>query len=33
MNPGAIVMLVFGATVLYGGIGVCLSIALKKGKE
>jgi len=29
MNLGAWVMLVFGCVVLYGGLGVCLWIALR----
>ncbi|MGM0369775.1 MAG: MetS family NSS transporter small subunit [Bacillota bacterium] len=29
MTMGAIIMLVFGSVVLFGGLGVCLRIALK----
>jgi hypothetical protein len=29
MTMGAIIMLVFGSVVLFGGLGVCLLIALK----
>ncbi|MFO7820145.1 MAG: MetS family NSS transporter small subunit [Halanaerobacter sp.] len=29
MTMGAIVMLVFGIVVLFGGLSICLSIALK----
>ena len=29
MNPAAWVVLVFGCAVLYGGLGVCLSIAFR----
>ncbi|MCK4259942.1 MAG: MetS family NSS transporter small subunit [Halanaerobiales bacterium] len=29
MNPSAIAMLIFGCTVLYGGLAVCLYKAMK----
>lgn len=33
MNLSAILMMLFGLGVLWGGFGICVSIALKKGKE
>ncbi len=30
MTGGAIVMALFGAVVLWGGVAVCMSIAMKK---
>jgi hypothetical protein len=32
MSLGAIIMLVFGATLLWGGLAVTIGIALKKSK-
>jgi len=32
MEWSAWVMLVFGAVVLYGGLGICLAIAIKKSR-
>ena len=33
LNASAIVMLIFGSVVLYGGIAVCLRIAMRKKPE
>lgn len=33
MNTSAVIMLIFGAVFLYGGLGVCFSIANKAGKK
>ena len=30
MTTGAILMLIFGATTLFGGLAICLNIAMKK---
>ncbi|WP_143555743.1 MetS family NSS transporter small subunit [Selenihalanaerobacter shriftii] len=30
MSTGALMMLIFGSIILYGGLGVCLKIAMKK---
>ncbi|WP_127016691.1 MetS family NSS transporter small subunit [Anoxybacter fermentans] len=32
MNPGAIAMLIFGCSVLYGGLAFCLYKAMSKRK-
>ncbi|MBI9079331.1 MAG: MetS family NSS transporter small subunit [Pseudodesulfovibrio sp.] len=32
METGAIIMMVFGLTLTWGGAAVCLCIAIKKGK-
>ncbi|MGB9839819.1 MetS family NSS transporter small subunit [Thermovenabulum sp.] len=32
MEPGAIAMLVFGVTLLYGGLALFISIALRKSR-
>jgi hypothetical protein len=32
MSGGAIAMLIFGCVVLYGGLAVCMGIAIKKQK-
>ncbi|SDC89026.1 MULTISPECIES: MetS family NSS transporter small subunit [unclassified Candidatus Frackibacter] len=29
MSLGAILMLIFGSVILYGGLGICLRIAMK----
>lgn len=33
MEPGAIAMLIFGVTLLYGGLALFISIALRKVKR
>ena len=33
MNTGAIMMFAFGATLLWGGLAVSLTIAVRKSKE
>jgi hypothetical protein len=33
MNTSAIVMLIFGAVFLYGGLAVCFTIANRAGKK
>lgn len=33
MNTSAIIMLIFGCVVLYGGLAVCLKIASKSVKK
>ncbi|TCT19090.1 hypothetical protein EDD68_11937 [Melghiribacillus thermohalophilus] len=33
MTGGAIGMMIFGFVFLWGGFGICVSIAMKKGRE
>lgn len=33
MNGSAVIMMLFGLVVLWGGFGFCVSIAQKKGNE
>ncbi|GBF10259.1 MetS family NSS transporter small subunit [Tepidibacillus infernus] len=33
MSTGAIFMFIFGATLLWGGLGVALSVAISKSKK
>ncbi|TYP56156.1 MetS family NSS transporter small subunit [Thermosediminibacter litoriperuensis] len=33
MEPGAVAMLIFGVVLLYGGLAMFISIALKKSKN
>lgn len=33
MNTSAIIMMVLGLGILWGGFAICVSIAIKKGKE
>jgi hypothetical protein len=33
MTIGAIIMLVFGAVLLWGGLGLTIAIAIKKNKD
>lgn len=32
LSTGAVIMLIVGVAVLYGGLAICLTIAIKKGK-